>query len=129
MKNLNFENTPKFKNAQEELDFLRAHIAEREKAISEKGEEVKKESLAHDVLNEYRKFEPKEVMHPNAIIKESHVEAMVLRLKPESHDSNMEELLGILLDKGISSALSVVFKMNNPHIDDDFHRFLIPHCV
>ena len=53
------------------------------------------------------------------------VENLVLRLKPETHDSKMEELLGILLDKGISNALSVVAKMNSPHLDADFHRFLV----
>ncbi len=125
MENFNFDNAPKFKTAQEELDFLRAHIAEREKALIEEGNEVKKESLANDVLSQYRKYEPKEVMHPSALMKESNTEAMVLRLKPETHDSKMEELLGVLLEKGISNALSVVSRMNNPHLDDDFHRFLV----
>jgi len=125
MENLNLANTPKFKTPQEELEFLRAHIAEREKAIGGQGQEVNKEQLAHDVINEYKKYEPEEVMHKSAIIKKDVVEGMVLRLKPETHDSKMEELLGILLNKGISNALSVVEKMNNPHIDDDFHRFLV----
>ncbi len=37
----------------------------------------------------------------------------------------MEEILGILLTKGIKNAMSIVESMNNPHIDDDFHRLLI----
>jgi len=125
MENLNFNNIPKFKTPQEELDFLRAHITEREKAINEQGHEVNKELLAHEVIGEYKKFEPEEVMHKDVVMKKGHMEDLVLRLKPENHDAKMEELLGVLLDKGISSALSVVTKMNNPHIDDDFHRFLV----
>jgi len=125
MENFNFNNAPKFKTPEEELIFLRAHLAEREKALQEQGKEVSKESLAHDAIKEYKKLEPKEVMHKSAVMKEKEQEALVLRLKPEAHDSKMEELLGVLLEKGVSNALSVVAKMNNPHIEDDFHRFLV----
>ncbi len=125
METFNLNNAPKFKTPQEELDFLRAHIAEREKALNNQGKEVNKELLAHDVINQYKKYEPADVLHKSVVMKEVHAEALVLRLKPETHDAKMEELLGILLDKGISNALSVVSKMNNPHIDRDFHRFLV----
>ena len=125
MEGLNINNTQKFKTPQEELDFLRAHIAEREKELMGQGIEANKEKLAHEVISEYKKYEPEEVMHKNAIIKKLDIENLVLRLHPETHDHKMEELLGILLNKGISNALAVVDKMNNPHIDDDFHRFLV----
>lgn len=125
MEGLNLNNAPKFKTAQEELDFLRAHIREREKAMEIDGKEVNKEQLANNVISEYRKFEPEDVMHKSAIVKKNEVESLVLRLKPESHDNKMEELLGVLLDKGISNTLSIISKMNNPHLDDDFHRFLV----
>jgi hypothetical protein len=125
MESFNLDNVPKFKSPQEELEFLRAHIAEREKALSEQGKESNKEELAHGVISEYKKYEPSDVMHKSVVIKESDAEKFVLRLKPENHDNKMEELLGILLDKGISNALSIVEKMNNPHLDDDFHRFLV----
>ena len=121
----NLNNAPKFKTPQEELDFLRAHIAEREKALLEQGKEVSKESLAGSVIKEYKEIAPKEVMHKDVVLKKEEVEGFVLRLKPEAHDNKMEELLGILLDKGISNVLSVISKMNNPHLDSDFHRFLI----
>ncbi len=125
MEGFNLNNAPKFKTPQEELEFLRAHIAEKEKALNGQGKEVNKENLAHEVINSYRKYEPADVMHKSAVIGKKESEHLVLRLKPEPHDSKMEELLAILLDKGISNALSVVAKMNNPHLDDDFHRFLV----
>jgi hypothetical protein len=37
----------------------------------------------------------------------------------------MEELLGIVLTKGIRNALSVAEGMASPHIDNDFHRLLV----
>jgi len=125
MEGFNLNNAPKFKTPQEELDFLRARIAEREEAINSEKQEVNKEQIASDVISGYRKYEPENVMHKSALIKKSEVESFVLRLKPESHDNKMEELLGILLSKGISNTLSIVNKMNNPHLDDDFHRFLV----
>ena len=125
MEGFNLNNAPKFKTPEEELNFLRAHIAEREKELSEKGKEINKEDLAHNVISEYRKHEPESVMHKSVALKGNEAENFALRLKPESHDHKMEELLGLLLDKGVSNALSVISKMNNPHIDDDFHRFLV----
>ncbi|MCX6754643.1 MAG: type IV secretion system DNA-binding domain-containing protein [Candidatus Nomurabacteria bacterium] len=125
MEGFNLNNAPKFKTPQEELDFLRAHIAEREKTLNTEGQEVGKEQLAHDVISEYRKHEPEDIMHKSALLKNEEVESLILRLKPESHDSKMEEMLGILLEKGIINTLSVISRMNNPHLDDDFHRFVV----
>lgn len=129
MESLNLNNTPKFKTPQEELEFLRAHIAEREKALSEQGKESNKEQLAHNVISEYKKYEPEDVMHKNAVLKDRETDHLVLKLRPETHDRKMEELLGILLDKGIANVLSVIDKMNNPHLDDDFHRFLVQYLA
>jgi len=125
MEGFNLNNAPKFKSPQEELDFLRAHIAEREKTLNEQNKEFSKESLASDVISEYKKILPEDAMHKSVSIKENESDALVLKLHPESHDRKMEELLAILLDKGISNTLSLVVKMNNPHLDDDFHRFLV----
>lgn len=125
MEGFNLNNAPKFKSAEEELEFLRAHIAEREKSLNEQGKEVNKEQIAGNLIHEYRKFEPEDVMHKSALMSKKETENLVLRLKPEDHDNKMEELLALLLDKGISNTLDVIAKMNNPHLDDDFHRFLV----
>ncbi|MDQ5971292.1 MAG: hypothetical protein QG566_238 [Patescibacteria group bacterium] len=125
MESFNFNNAPKFKDAQEELSYLRAQLKEREQKIIESGSDITREQLAHDAIHEYRKIDPTEVMHQSAVLKDHEAEALVLRLKPENHDHKMEELLGILLEKGISNTLALVAKMNNPHLDDDFHRFLV----
>lgn len=129
MESFSLNSAPKFKTPQEELEFLRAHIAKTEQENQEKGTEVPREVLAHSVLQEYKKYEPADVMHKSAVVPEHQEAGLVLRLHPETHDRKMEELLGVLLDKGISSALSVIKKMNNPHIDDDFHRFLVQYLA
>jgi hypothetical protein len=129
MEGFNLNNAPKFKNPEEELAFLRAHIAEKEKALMEQNKEVSKEGLAHEVLDEYRKIDTKDVIAKESVLKDKESKALVLKLHPETHDRKMEELLTILLEKGISNTLSLVSKMNNPHLDDDFHRFLVQYLA
>ena len=117
---------PKFKTPEEELNYLRAHVAKREQELIDKGSfEHANENAAEDILDEYKEKPAEDVLHKNNILKKKEEENIVLKLKPELHDTVMEELLGILMTKGIKNVLSVVEAMNNPHIDDDFHRVLI----
>ena len=116
---------PKFKSPQEEIDFLRAQVAQKENALAEAGLEVNREKIATDTLNAYKEKTPKEVLHSSVQMPPKEVEALALRLTPETHDRIMEELLGTLLDQGIKNTLSIVNHMDNPHVDDDFHRFLV----
>lgn len=129
MENFGLENIPKFKSPEEELSFLRAHIAEREQALKKEGVDTNQERVAHEAIREYKEIPHTEVVHEDAHLSNSESDELVLRLEPETHDSKMEELLGVLLSKGVSAALSVVAKMQNPHIDDDFHRFLVQYLV
>ena len=40
---------------------------------------------------------------------------IVLRLKPETHDKTMEELLALMMQKGIIATIDVVLELNNPY--------------
>ncbi len=117
---------PKFKNPDEELDYLRAHVAKREEELRQKGHfENVAEDAVRDVVYEYKEIPKEEVLHKDNLVTDKQEEGIVLKLKPETHDNIMEELLGLVITKGIRNALSVVEAMGNPHIDDDFHRILI----
>jgi len=117
---------PKFKSPEEELDYLRAHVARREQELKDSGHhEGADENAVKDIIGEYKQKSSEEVLHKDNILKQSEAEAIVLQLKPEAHDTIMEELLGIVVTKGVRNALSIVEKMNDPHVDDDFHRILI----
>ena len=129
MEELSFKENPKFKNPEEELSFLRERLAEKEKEVLSSKQEVSKEELAERVISDYEKHPAEEVMKKSSLLKEKAKEEIILRLHPEPHDKKMEELLAIVMEKGISNALSLVEKLNNPHIDDDFHRFLVQYLV
>lgn len=129
MEEFNFKENKKFKNPEEELSFLRERLAEKEKEVLSTNKESSKEELAKDVISEYEKYSPKEVVKKSLLIKEKDQEKIILKLHPETHDRKMEELLGVVLEKGISNALSLVEKLNSPHLDDDFHRFLVQYLA
>src|SRR3989338_3700573 len=121
-----FKEMPKFKTPEEELEYLRAHVAKREEELIQIGHfENAKENAARDVVGVYKDIPAEQLIHSSNIISGKEAEGIVLALKPESHDSVMEELLGIVITKGIRNALSVVEAMGSPHIEDDFHRILI----
>ncbi len=121
-----FKEMPKFKTPEEELGYLRAHVAKREQELIQIGHfENAKENAVHDVVGAYKEIPSEQVVHDSHIINQKEAQGIVLALKPESHDNVMEELLGIVITKGIKNALRVVEVMGNPHIDDDFHRLLI----
>ncbi|HEV7423961.1 MAG TPA: TraM recognition domain-containing protein, partial [Candidatus Paceibacterota bacterium] len=124
-----FKEAPKFNTPEEELDYLRAHVAKREQELIRIGRfENTKDSqnnAAGEILEAYRDVPVGQVVHSENVLDKGGVEGIVLALKPEPHDTVMEELLGLVLTKGIRNALEVVEAMGSPHIEDDFHRILI----
>jgi hypothetical protein len=117
---------PKFKSPEEELNFLRAHVSKKEQELIQKGHfEHARENATRDIISEYKKIPAREVIHKDNLLSKKESEEIVLKLKPETHDTVMEELLGIVVTKGIKNALTLAENMGSPHIDDDFHRLLV----
>ena len=99
---------PQFKTPEEELDFLRTHVAKREQELLRGGQiEQVKESAISDVIKEYKKVPIEEALHQDNIIGQKDSERIILKLKPETHDSVMEELLGIVITLTGIAALSI----------------------
>ncbi|MBN2094356.1 MAG: TraM recognition domain-containing protein [Candidatus Zambryskibacteria bacterium] len=113
-----------FKNPEDEIAHLRRLVAEKEKNLENLG--VKQESLksARETLSQYKKISDYEVLHPEYAINEEEKKEIVLRLSPEEHDKQIIELVRLAEKKGIKNALSVVEKMQNFHLTDDFHRYI-----
>lgn len=120
-----FKATPKFSSPEEELEFLRAAVKEQQQELERRGTEADQEKLIYEEISKYKTIEPSAALAYGHKLEQPEVDAIVLDLAPETHDSQMEELLGILQEKGIRNALSVVEQMKNPHIEDDFHRVLV----
>jgi DNA helicase HerA-like ATPase len=122
------QESAQFKNPEEELAFLREQVSMHEKGLQEKSPESSLETVqdqaTRDVVESYKQESP-EILHQDMRHEQSQSEEISLRLKPETHDRQIEELFGMLLEHGLKNTLAVIDKMNNPHISDDFHRFLV----
>ena len=110
---------------QEELSHLIESVSERENNLSKSWENIDRESVIREEVRSYAKAHPDEVLEKGYKMLEHHAKEIVLELAPETHDKKMEELLSILQEKGIKNTLTIVELMQNAHIQDDFHRFLV----
>ncbi len=120
-----FKETPKFNSPEEEINFLRRHIEDRERELQESGTPKTKEEVSREAVSAYDMVPKHEALHDNYAVSEKDAEHIVLDLRPEAHDDKMSELYGFLLENGIKNTLDLVSRMNDPHIEDDFHRFLV----
>lgn len=96
----------------------------REEVMARQPERPPREA-AVEVVKQYAKSQPQDVLHPDYALKPKELEAITLDLAPELHDEQIGGLLGVMQEKGIKNALTVAEQMNNPHLLDDFHRFLV----
>lgn len=115
----------KFSTPEAELEHLISVSSKKEKVALGSFERVDRESLIREEVRHYAKAHPDEVLEKGYKMLEHEAKEIALELTPETHDKKMEELLAILQEKGIKNALYVVSLMDNPHITDDFHRFLV----
>jgi hypothetical protein len=83
------------------------------------------EEATRKSIEEYAKVEAKDFLHETRALPTHEAERIVLRLRPETHDQKIEELFGLMVEKGIKNALDIAKKMADPHLEDDFHRFLV----
>ncbi len=113
------------KTPEEELIFLREKLAQKEKEVAELKQEKSPEEIHKETIDEYKLTPSDKVLHKDYVMPTEKVGEIVLQLSPEEHDNKISELLGIIQTHGIKNALSLVEKMNDPHIQDDFERFLV----
>lgn len=118
-------NERKFSSPEEEIEYLRGEVARRKEEVENKGELADTSVIASEKISEYKKFVPEKILDKEYLLKPNEAEAIVLDLAPEEHDKKMEELIGILQTKGVLNVISLIEKLGDAHLEDDFHRFLV----
>ncbi|HBH71359.1 MAG: hypothetical protein UU88_C0007G0030 [Parcubacteria group bacterium GW2011_GWC1_42_11] len=118
-----------FRTPEEEVLYLRAQIAEKERALGlmpESPERLleRRAEIALEKVAEYSFVPTDEVLDKDYQMKIDELETNVVKLGVE-HKEAIDELMRIVETKGIKNALSLLEKLNNPHIEDDFHRMLV----
>lgn len=114
---------------EEELEYLRAQVEEKEREIASLSSETPRQHVVHERITHHREQPAEAVLAPGYRMKPEQVEELALDLDPEDDDETMLELKNIMETKGIKNALAVLEKLNSPHLEDDFHRFLVQYVV
>lgn len=123
-------NTPEFKNPQQEIDFLRRELHKQvEQYPHPETQERKQEVVGKELVTQYKETPKEKIIPEHLHVSEEEAEGIHLKLSPEQHDDIIAELFSMMLERGIKNTLDIVSKMQNPHVEDDFHRFLIQYLA
>lgn len=114
----------KLSHPQEEIDFLQKKVASRVHEFKEHGGTRVREEIVSDEIKSYQATPAERILEGKYRINMEEIKGIAWGLSAE-HDKNLDSLIEILGKKGIKNALSVCEELNSPHIEDDFHRFLV----
>ncbi len=115
----------KFTSAHEELAYLRERVAEKERELELPKNQFERDRVAKREVVEYAHVPASMILHETIVMAEHDIIHHVLKLEPETHDTQVEEILKIVQTRGIRNALSVAARLKNPHLEDDVHRALV----
>ncbi len=115
----------KFSSPEEELQYLREQVAHKEQQLWQESQPANKEGVISGVVTEYAKQAPAATLEEHLIIENPQFETVVSHIGSLPHREKMRELYRILEEKGALSAMNIIHALDNPHIEDDFHRVLV----
>ncbi len=110
---------------EEELAHLRAQVEAKERELEGMKQGKPRETVVRERLRHHLETPVESVTHPEFRVSSDEAREIALNLDPESDDETMEELRRIMEERGIHGAFSVLVQMKSPHLEDDFHRFLV----
>ncbi len=115
----------KFKSPEEELAYLRERVREKEAEMETPGNRFESDRIAKREVAVYGDTPAATILHETVVMAEHDILKNVLKLTPEPHDKQVDEVLRLVAERGVRNALSVASRMKNPHLEDDVHRALI----
>jgi GTPase SAR1 family protein len=119
------ESAPKLSTPQEELAYLRAQVAEKEKQINA----APQPQIISERIIEHKEAPAEQVLSPQYAL-DTHslnnaAQAILNSLDLSGSDEALKSLAKLVEEKGIKNALSALERLKNPALGDDFHRYLV----
>ena len=114
----------KFTSPHEEIAYLRAQIVEKENMAKADGQTIERPAIAKEKIVEYHATPTEQVLANDYTLKAHEINERILKMGKE-HEETINELVRVMMERGIKNALTILEKLNDPHIEDDFHRFLV----
>jgi hypothetical protein len=98
----------KFKSPQEELAFLREQVRQREAELGMENNPADRDRVASKELALYAETPPPAILHEEVILPEHDIIHHVLKLEPETHDSQIDAVMtrSSLQNKNLASSHS-----------------------
>ena len=122
------ESVPKLSTPEEELAYLREQVSRKEAELASGGTSVEREQIVSEEIRAHHAA-PAKVLAPEYRMNEPAKRSTASQLLAELDLSDSEQTIAALQktieEKGIKNVLAIVEKMHNPHVADDFHRFLV----
>lgn len=115
--------------AEEELNFLRAQVEAKERELASRGTSENRDALVHERILHHKTSPSEKTLAEGFALPSHEVRAVALNLTPRADDETMAELRTLMEVKGIKNALAVLERLNSPHLEDDFHRFLVQYVM
>ncbi|MEX0931559.1 MAG: DUF87 domain-containing protein [Candidatus Paceibacterota bacterium] len=119
----------KFNSPEQERGHVQERVGERlaRSGVLENGEW--REQVAKEIISEYGQEPLSETHSKEYAFGHDEIERTGVRLDPEPHDAQIAELIHILEERGIKNAIAVMARLRNPHLEDDFLRFLVQYLA
>src|SRR3989338_7661438 len=94
----------KFKTSAEELAYLRERVREKEAEMETPDNRFEKDRIARREVATYAEMPAATVLHETVVMAEHDILKNVLKLEPETHDKQVDEILRIVQQSGIRNA-------------------------
>jgi len=104
---------------------LRERVREKEAEMEAPGNRFESDRIAKREIAAYGDTPAATILHETVVMAEHDILKNVLKLTPEPHDTQVDEILKLVAERGIRNALSVASRVKNPHLEDDIHRALV----
>ena len=122
------ESTPKLSTPEEELAYLREQVSRKEAEMAERATPDERVRIISETIHEHHAA-PAEVLASDyqisEVTKNSEVEAILTEMNLGGSEAAIKGLQKTMEEKGIKNALVVLEKLHDPHVSDDFHRYLV----
>lgn len=125
------ESAPKLSTPEEELAYLRAQVTRKEAELRARGTEASPVERTQVISEEIRAHHsaPAEVLASEYRLSDTTAHDTAAKILAElafgGDEAAMVSLQAALEEKGIKNAFLVLEKLHNPHLTDDFHRYLV----
>ncbi|MDB5244393.1 MAG: hypothetical protein JWN18_263 [Parcubacteria group bacterium] len=129
------ESSPKLSTPEEELAYLREQVSRKEAELSKRN--VEANAFDHvrvisETIHEHHAA-PLEVLAKEYQSTEKTIdtqaEAILKELNLGGTEEAVKKLQAVMEEKGVKNALSVMEKLHDPHVADDFHQYLVRHIA